>query len=399
MRLIGEWLRESMKVCTVFGTRPEAIKLAPVIRCLDVQPSVEQRVVVTGQHRELLDQALDLFSIRPALDLRVMTQEQDLGALTARILGQLAKDFLQHRPDCVVVQGDTATAFAAALAAFYLRIPVAHVEAGLRTNDRYNPYPEEINRRFVDQLASLHFAPTETARANLLKEFIDEGTIHVTGNTGIDALLEVAGRTAHTNPNGEEGGSRLILVTAHRRESFGRELLNICVALRELVTRNPELHILYVIHPNPNVRGPVERALAGVPQIETVAALDYLSFVQLMKRSWLILTDSGGIQEEAPSLGKPVLVMRDRTERVEAIEAGTARLVGTNPAQIVSETEKLLHDFVQYSQMAQARNPYGDGYAAPRIVKLLVRKSFAQKAATPSKSDCPQSAMAQSIWR
>jgi UDP-N-acetylglucosamine 2-epimerase (non-hydrolysing) len=388
-----------MKVCTVFGTRPEAIKLAPVIRCLDVQPGVEQHVVVTGQHRELLDQALDLFSIRPAVDLRVMTQEQDLGALTARILGQLAKEFLQHRPDWVVVQGDTTTAFTAALAAFYQRIPVAHVEAGLRTNDRYNPYPEEINRKFVDQLASLHFAPTEKARANLLKEFLDARTIHVTGNTGIDALLEVAGRTAHTNPSGEGSCSRLILVTAHRRESFGRELLNICGALRELVKRNPELHILYVIHPNPNVRVPVERALAGVPQIETVAALDYLSFVQLMKRSWLILTDSGGIQEEAPSLGKPVLVMRDRTERVEAIEAGTARLVGTNPAQIVGETEKLLHDFVQYSQMAQARNPYGDGHAAPRIVKLLVRNSFVQKAATPSESNRTQSAMAQSIGR
>jgi len=388
-----------MKVCTVFGTRPEAIKLAPVIRCLEGQPGVEQRVVVTGQHRELLDQALDLFSIRPALDLRVMTQKQDLGTLTARILAQLAKDFLQHRPDWVVVQGDTTTAFTAALAAFYLRIPVAHVEAGLRTNDRYNPYPEEINRRFVDQLASLHFAPTEKARANLLKEFFDAGTIHVTGNTGIDALLEIAGRTPHTNATGDGSGSRLILVTAHRRESFGLELLNICDALRELVRRNPELHILYVIHPNPNVRVPVQRALAGVPRIETVAALDYLSFVQLMKRSWLILTDSGGIQEEAPSLGKPVLVMRDRTERVEAIEAGTARLVGTNPAQIVGETEKLLHDFVQYSQMAQTRNPYGDGYAAARIVELLVRNCFAQKAVTFSASEATHSAAVQSVWR
>jgi UDP-N-acetylglucosamine 2-epimerase (non-hydrolysing) len=388
-----------MKICTVFGTRPEAIKLAPVIRCLEVQPGVEQRIVVTGQHRELLDQALDLFSIRPEVDLRVMTPKQDLGTLTARILAQLANDFLKHRPDWVVVQGDTTTALTAALAAFYQRIPVAHVEAGLRTNDRYNPYPEEINRRFVDQLASLHFAPTEKARENLLKESLDAGTIHVTGNTGIDALLEIAGRTPHANASAEGSGNRLILVTAHRRESFGLELLNICGALRELVKRNPELHILYVIHPNPNVRVPVQRALAGVPRIETVAALDYLSFVQLMKRSWLILTDSGGIQEEAPSLGKPVLVMRDRTERVEAIEAGTARLVGTDPAQIVGQTEKILHDFVQYSQMAQARNPYGDGHAAARIVELLVRNRCTLRAATPSASEWPHSATVQSIWR
>jgi len=387
-----------MKVCTVLGTRPEAIKLAPVIRCLGLRRGVEQRVVVTGQHRELLDQALDLFAIRPAVDLRVMIPEQDLGTLTARILGQLGKDFLQHRPDWVVVQGDTTTAFTAALAAFYLRIPVAHVEAGLRTNDRYNPYPEEINRRFVDQLASLHFAPTEKARTNLLNEFLDAETIHVTGNTGIDALLEIAGRAPHTTAGEDRNGTRLILVTAHRRESFGLELLNICHALRELVKRNPELHILYVLHPNPNVTLPVQRALAGMPRIETVAALDYLSFVQLMKRSWLILTDSGGIQEEAPSLGKPVLVMRDRTERVEAIEAGTARLVGTDPAQIVGETEKLLHDSVQYSRMALARNPYGDGYAAARIVELLGRTRLAQRGTTPGESGT-HSVTVQSVWR
>jgi UDP-N-acetylglucosamine 2-epimerase (non-hydrolysing) len=388
-----------MKVCTVFGTRPEAIKLAPVIRCLAAKPGVEQRVVVTGQHRELLDQVLDLFSIRPALDLRVMTPDQDLGTLTARILQQLGTVFLQYRPDWVIVQGDTTTAFAAALAAFYLRIPVAHVEAGLRTDDRYDPYPEEINRRFVDQLASLHFAPTERARANLLMESFDEATVYVTGNTGIDALLEIAGRRPIVNTSVDGPDSRLILVTAHRRESFGPELLNICQALLELVKRNPELHVLYALHPNPNVTLPVRRALAGVPRIEAVAALDYLSFVQLMKRSWLILTDSGGIQEEAPSLGKPVLVMRARTERVEAIEAGTARLVGTDPAHIVGETEKLLHDFSQYSQMAHARNPYGDGHAAERIADLLVKSYSAQKAGMAIRSECRDFELGQSIRR
>jgi UDP-N-acetylglucosamine 2-epimerase (non-hydrolysing) len=388
-----------MKICTVLGTRPEAIKLAPVIRCLEGQTGVNQRLVVTGQHRELLDQVLDLFSIRPALDLRVMTPEQGLGALTARILQQLEKDFLQHRPDWVVVQGDTTTAFAAALAAFYLRIPVAHVEAGLRTNDRYNPYPEEVNRRFVDHLASLHFAPTERARANLLMESLDEATIHVTGNTGIDALREIASRVPAVNERANGQGSRLILVTAHRRESFGPELLNICQALRDLVARNPELHILYAVHPNPNVTVPVQRTLSGVPRIEAVAALDYLSFVQLMKRSWLILTDSGGIQEEAPSLGKPVLVMRARTERIEAIEAGTARLVGTDSAQIVGETEKLLHDLAQYSQMAQARNPYGDGHAAERIVDVLLRGHLAQQASKSGASEGRDSGPAQPIRR
>jgi UDP-N-acetylglucosamine 2-epimerase (non-hydrolysing) len=388
-----------MKISIVLGTRPEAIKLAPVIRCLEGKTGVNQRVVVTGQHRELLDQALDLFSIRPALDLRVMTPEQGLGVLTARMLHELEKDFLQYRPDWVVVQGDTTTAFATALAAFYLRIPVAHVEAGLRTNDRYNPYPEEINRRFVDQLASLHFAPTERARANLLMESLDETTIHVTGNTGIDALREIASRLPHVNQSADGRGRRLILVTAHRRESFGPELLNICQALRDLVARNPELDIVYAVHPNPNVTVPVQRALAGVPRIEAVAALDYLNFVQLMKRSWLILTDSGGIQEEAPSLGKPVLVMRARTERIEAIEAGTARLVGTDSARIVGETEKLLHDFAQYSQMAQARNPYGDGHAAERIVDLLVRGHLAKQAIESSGSERQESTSAQPTRR
>jgi UDP-N-acetylglucosamine 2-epimerase (non-hydrolysing) len=388
-----------MRVCTVFGTRPEAIKLAPVIHRLDRQPGVKQRVVVTGQHRELLDQVLGLFSIRPALDLRVMTPEQELGSLTARILQDLEKDFLLHRPDWVIVQGDTTTAFAAALAAFYLRIPVAHVEAGLRTNDRYNPFPEEINRRFVDHIASLHFAPTERARENLLKESVDVATIHVTGNTGIDALLEIASRSSDDDAGVDGRGSRLVLVTAHRRESFGAELLNICQALRDLVSRNPELHIVYAVHPNPNVTIPVRRALAGVPHIEAVTALDYASFVHLMKRSWLILTDSGGIQEEAPSLDKPVLVMRACTERLEGIEAGTARLVGTDPARIVGETETLLRDFAQYSQMAQARNPYGDGHAGERIVDLLMKRHGAQRADPGGALDGPSPAKANLIRR
>lgn len=380
-----------LKVCVAFGTRPEAIKLAPVIQRLARHPGVEQRVLVSGQHRQLLDQVLELFGIQPAKDLKVMQADQTLGALTARVLHEVEEDLLTYRPDWLVVQGDTTTAMASALAAYYQRIPVAHVEAGLRTNDRLNPFPEEINRRFIGQIACLHFAPTERARQNLLREGVGADTIHVTGNTAIDALLEIAGRNrAAPFPAGANGSpgrltkelalrlpfddecQRLLLVTGHRRESFGEELLNICDALRALVTRNPDVHVLYAVHPNPNVCTPVRRELAGLPRVHLVPALDYASFVYLMQYSFLILTDSGGIQEEAPSLGKPVLVLRSRTERLEAIEAGTAKLVGTDTGRIIEETERLLRDPALYARMAQARNPYGDGRASQRIVQRLL---------------------------
>ncbi len=380
-----------LKVCIAFGTRPEAIKLAPVIQRLGRHPGVEQRVLVSGQHRQLLDQVLELFGIQPARDLNVMEADQPLGALTARVLHEVEQDLSAYRPDWLVVQGDTTTAFASALAAYYQRIPVAHVEAGLRTSDRLNPFPEEINRRFIGQLADLHFAPTERARQNLLREGVNPATIHVTGNTGIDALLEIAGRNRLAQPHAHGIGSsghfleefdqylrlsgdrqRLLLVTGHRRESFGEELLNICAALRRLVKQNPNVHVLYAVHPNPNVCMPVRRELGGLPRVHLTHALDYASFVYLMQCSFLILTDSGGIQEEAPSLGKPVLVLRSRTERLEAIEAGTAKLVGTDPDRIVEETERLLRDPAVYARMAQARNPYGDGRAAQRIVRQLL---------------------------
>jgi UDP-N-acetylglucosamine 2-epimerase (non-hydrolysing) len=355
----------------VFGTRPEAIKLAPVIQHLSRRSDVEQRVIATGQHRLLVDQVLELFGIHPALDLRVMQANQRLGALTARILSEIEQDLLTYRPDWVIVQGDTTTAMAAALAAYYQQIRVAHVEAGLRTGDRRNPFPEEINRRFADQIADLHFAPTERARQSLLQEGMDPASIHVTGNTGIDALLEVANRNGH-GAGRRLDGRRLLLVTAHRRESFGPELRNICRALRELVTRNPDVRVVYSVHPNPNVTVPVHRELGGLPRFELTPPLDYAQFIDLMKQSFLILSDSGGIQEEAPALGKPVLVLRRHTERVEGIEAGTAKLIGTDQQSIVEETERLLHDPGLYARMAQARNPYGDGHAAERIGRILM---------------------------
>jgi len=363
-----------LKVCTILGTRPEAIKLAPVIRLLNSTPDVEQQVLVTGQHNELLQQPLDLFGIRPTRDLKVMQENQQLAALTSRLLTEVEQDLSKYRPDWVLVQGDTTTAMAAALAAYYLRIPVAHVEAGLRTGDRFNPFPEEINRLFVDHLSQLHFAPTERARQNLLREGLEPSTIHVTGNTGIDALLEISGRDGVPLPIPvDETGKRLILVTAHRRENFGRALMNICEALRALVLRNPDVQVLYVLHPNPNVTGPVREAIGEVPRLKFVVAVDYAQFTHLMKRSYLILTDSGGIQEEAPSLGKPVLVLRARTERMEAIEAGTAKLVGTNSERIVDEAELLLRQPALYERMAHAPNPYGDGHAAERIVRILLK--------------------------
>lgn len=371
-----------MKVCTVLGTRPEAIKLASVIKCLNSRPDVDQRLLVTGQHRQLLDPLLKLFEIQPARDFNIMCANQRLSDLTARVLTAVDEDLKSFRPEWTIVQGDTTTAMAAALAAYHLRIGVAHVEAGLRTYDRHNPFPEEINRRLIDSLAVLHFAPTDRARQNLIREGFEPANIFVTGNTGIDALLEIAGRDPSLIgcPSPSTAGERMLLVTAHRRESFGEDLNNICRALSALIHRNADIHISYVVHPNPNVSGPVHKQLEGIPRLELLPAMDYEHFVRLMKASFLILTDSGGIQEEAPSLGKPVLVLRARTERQEAIEAGTAKLVGTNPDTIVKETERLLRDSTLYAEMAQTRNPYGDGHAAERIVSILAGRSWS---ATP----------------
>ena len=365
-----------VKVLTIVGTRPEAIKLAPVIRRLNEHAAVHHKVVLTGQHRELLDSALRVFGIRADYNLALMEENQGLSRLTAKSLQALEALFRKEGSDWVVVQGDTTTAFAAGLAAFYLRVPVAHVEAGLRTDDLYNPFPEELNRRFIDQLARLHFAPTERARRNLLREGFDDRSIFVTGNTGIDALLEVAERNGHLPSHLQsvwEEGQRLLLVTAHRRESFGGPLANVTRALRALVERNADISVVYVVHPNPNVCGPVRSALAGLERVLVPDALDYEEFVALMRACDLILTDSGGIQEEAPSLGKPVLVLRETTERVEAIEAGTAQLVGTNVDRIVGAAERLLRDRQAYERMTKVRNPYGDGHASERIVAILTR--------------------------
>ncbi len=356
------------KILFVFGTRPEAIKLAPVVRSLREQPqNFETRIAVTAQHRGLLDQVLDAFSIRPDHDLNVMQPAQSLFQSTARIVAALESVLEFEKPDCVIVQGDTTTTFCAALAAFYRRIPSAHVEAGLRTGDVWQPFPEEMNRVLVSRLASLHFAPTAAAAENLKREGVDASKIFVTGNTAIDAVLDVAARFPPARP---VAAKKLILVTAHRRESFGAGFDSICAALRRLAARD-DVEIIYPVHPNPNVRDAVQKHLHGSPNIDLIEPLGYIDFVGFMFRAHIILTDSGGIQEEAPSLGKPVLVMREKTERPEAVEAGTARLVGTSADRIVSEAELLLDDPEEYARRSRIHNPYGDGRASERIREVL----------------------------
>jgi len=364
-----------IKALTVLGTRPEAIKLAPVIKELErLSNKFISRVCITGQHREMLDPFLRLFDVKPDWDLDIMKPNQSLFDVTVSALSKLRPVLETENPDIVLVQGDTTTAFVAALAAFYLKIKVGHVEAGLRTSDKYNPFPEEINRRLISHLADLHFAPTQRAKANLLAEGIDEGSVFVTGNTVIDALFMILERTKGQNLLADlplQPDKKLILVTAHRRESFGEGLTNICKALKEIAEQVKDVQIVYPVHLNPNVRGPVRRLLGGVDRISLIEPLDYVRFVHLMNRAYLILTDSGGIQEEAPSLGKPVLVMRETTERPEAIEAGAAKLVGTKTECIVEETLRLLQNHDQYAKMANARNPFGDGQAARQIVDIL----------------------------
>lgn len=364
-----------MKILSVFGTRPEAIKMAPLVQRLARAEGVDARICVTGQHRAMLDSVLDLFEIHPDYDLDIMGANQGLAHITTAVLDGVAKVIGEFRPDHLLVHGDTSTAFAAALAGYYARVPVGHVEAGLRTGDIYAPYPEEMNRRLVDDIATRYFAPTETARAALLREGKEETAIHVTGNTVIDALLmmverlesspRLAAKVAAEFPF-LQPGKKLVLVTGHRRENFGAGFEQICQALATLAERG-DVQIVYPVHLNPNVQEPVRRILANRPNIRLILPQDYLPFVYLMMKAHLILTDSGGIQEEAPALGKPVLVLRDVTERPEAIAAGTVRLVGTDPATIVEAAAFLLDHDAAYRRMSQAINPYGDGHAAERI--------------------------------
>jgi len=379
---------ELIKALFVFGTRPEAIKMTPVIREMKAESSKFKVVVcVTAQHREMLDQVLDLFDIKPDYDLDIMTKGQTLPDLTSSVLLGVTGLMEKENPDLVFVQGDTTTTFSAALAAYYLKITIAHIEAGLRTKNRYSPFPEEINRRLTSVMADFHFAPTEGAKRNLIEEDFEESSIFVTGNTVIDALMTVVkGQGLESRKRAMEkyfrgnwnltltadtDKSKLFLVTGHRRESFGEGFRRICNALRILAGNNPDVRIVYPVHLNPNVQEPVYSILGDVDNIHLIPPLDYEPFVFLMSQSYLILTDSGGIQEEAPSLGVPVLVMRDTSERPEGIEAGSAKLVGTDAEKIVRETQRILNDKTEYARMSKAVNPYGDGKASKRIIRII----------------------------
>lgn len=374
-----------MKVLSVFGTRPEAIKMAPLVKALADDAYFESKVCVTAQHREMLDQVLDLFEITPDFDLNLMKPGQDLYDIASGVLLGLRSVLKEFQPDIVLVHGDTATTFAATLAAFYQQIPVGHVEAGLRTGNMYSPWPEEANRVLTGRLAAVHFAPTERNRNALLHEHIPAGKIAVTGNTVIDALQWVVQKIDQSPELKQRIDSslqqvgldiailckRYVLVTGHRRENFGEGFESICKALGELASANPDTHFIYPVHLNPNVQEPVKRLLGGSANVHLIQPLGYEPFVYLMQNAYLVLTDSGGVQEEAPGLGKPVLVMRDTTERPEAIEAGTVRLVGTDADLIVQEVRRLLDDTALYDQMSLAHNPYGDGQACARICSFL----------------------------
>lgn len=374
------------KILFLFGTRPEAIKMAPLVLYFSKHNTeFTIRTCITAQHREMLDQVLQLFKITPEFDLNIMKPGQDLYDITSSILLRIKSVFNEFQPDLVLVHGDTTTSFVGSLAAYYQQIPVGHVEAGLRTYDIYSPFPEEINRQLTSRIAKYHFAPTQRNREALLNEGVSDENIVVTGNTVIDALLLVVNKIEN-NPtllnaiksrvsiSGYDVSDRkFILVTGHRRENFGQAFLNICEALREIAHQNPDIDIVYPVHLNPNVRTPVLKLLSGINNIFLVDPMDYESFVFLMSRSYIILTDSGGIQEEAPSLGKPVLVMRNTTERQEAVEAGTVVLVGTDKSKIVSETMRLLHDEGEYGKIQKCRNPYGDGNASAHIYEYIQR--------------------------
>lgn len=368
------------RVLVVCGTRPEGIKLAPLIAALRRSPSFETTLCVTGQHREMLAPILEFFSLRPDFDLALMKPGQTLYDVTAGAVLKLKPVLDAAKPDVVIVQGDTTTALAGALTAFYEKVKVAHVEAGLRTGNRYSPFPEEMNRVLISRLADFHFAPTETARAMLEAERITHG-VHVTGNTVTDALLEarrlvdeVHGARFATEFSYLDPARRLVLVTGHRRENFGEPFENVCRAIRAIVERHPDVELIYPVHLNPSVRAPVERILKGAPRVHLIEPVDYPRLVWLLSRAHLVITDSGGIQEEAPSLGKPVLVTREVTERPEGIAAGCARLVGTDAQRIGAAVDELLTDDAVYQRMARAQNPYGDGHASARIVSVLERE-------------------------
>ena len=373
-----------VKILTVFGTRPEAIKMAPVVHAL--RKKVDVKVCVTAQHRQMLDQVLTLFEITPDYDLDIMKPGQDLFDVTSKVLLGIKKILQSENPDIVLVHGDTTTSIAVAMAAFYLRIPVGHVEAGLRTYDINSPFPEEFNRQLTSIITELHFAPTEIARQNLLDERVPDSQIFVTGNTVIDALLSMVEKARAINfsdsileeapflKQAKADIPRILLVTGHRRENFGQGFEEICHALYDIASKNPDIKIIYPVHLNPNVREPVNRILSNIDNVYLVEPMEYLTFIKLMDLSYLILTDSGGIQEEAPSLGKPVLVMRDATERPEAVEAGTVKLVGTNKKTIVAMVNQLLENKELYTKMSRAHNPYGDGNASHAICDILVSR-------------------------
>lgn len=381
------------KVMLVFGTRPEAIKMAPLVKEFQKQPKrIETVVCVTGQHREMLDQVLKIFDIKPDYDLNIMKQGQDLYDVTARVLTGMRDVLKEVKPDVVLVHGDTTTSTAAALAAFYQQIPVGHVEAGLRTHNIYSPWPEEMNRLLTGRLATYHFSPTPLSRNNLIKESVDDRNIIVTGNTVIDALYWVVDKIKNNKELDNEledilskagydvnrlnNGKKLVLITGHRRENFGDGFINMCTAIKDLTVKYPDLDFVYPMHLNPNVRKPIHEVfgenLSGLKNMFFIEPLEYLSFVYLMEKSSIVLTDSGGIQEEAPGLGKPVLVMRDTTERPEALDAGTVKLVGTDYNKIVNEVSSLIDDKAAYEKMSKAVNPYGDGLACGRIVNALL---------------------------
>jgi UDP-N-acetylglucosamine 2-epimerase (non-hydrolysing) len=375
---------KKIKVMIVFGTRPEAIKMAPVVKAFKNSDHIELKVCVTAQHRQMLDQVLELFSIKPDFDLNLMKPNQDLTDITIGVLGGLREVLRSWRPDWVLVHGDTTTTLATSLAAYYEKISVGHVEAGLRTGDIYSPWPEEVNRRVVANVARLHFAPTPVARENLIRAGVNKELIFVTGNTVIDALFDIREKLESDDQLVTAAkklipvlnvDKKIILVTGHRRENFGDGFENICMALNEISTRS-DIEIVYPVHLNPNVQEPVSRILGNSPNVRLISPLDYLPFVYLMSKSHIILTDSGGIQEEAPSLGKPVLVLRDTTERPEALAAGTVKLVGTSREIIVSEVCKLLDNSDDYEVMAQSMNPFGDGKAANEILQHLLKNSL-----------------------
>jgi len=376
------------KILIVFGTRPEAIKMAPLVKAFQKHTdSFETKVCVTAQHREMLDQVLELFEITPDYDLDIMKPGQDLYDVTSNVLLGMKPVLTDFKPDVVFVHGDTSTTFAASLAAFYQQISVAHIEAGLRTGDIYSPWPEEANRQLTTQITAYHFAPTTTSRENLLRENVNAKSIEVTGNTVIDALflalekiksnkqleteITTAIETSITNSKFKINNSKFILVTGHRRENHGQGFINICQALKTLAENNQDIHIVYPVHLNPNVQKPVKELLSGIDNIHLIEPLQYEQFIYMMDKSYFIITDSGGVQEEAPSLGKPVLVMRDTTERPEALDAGTVKLVGTNTELIIKEAQTLLSDAVAYEKMSKASNPYGDGEACEKVISFI----------------------------